>query len=200
VPVLNKFLDVVQGTFETASNATVRSPSTILLHFYLHSISHLAHFTIVEELLSEYSWNNKQLSSLSIPCNFGRSDLQLDWDSDATKLLAGRSQFDHVVVFITTHSDPVSGDLWLGEDETGKVWAAQASAVSSALVYHSSNINYETQQWLDLVLGPFKPLLSSSNLMVFLLVCGSIVKNPDTFASVKQSLARCISHFCYTYT
>lgn len=52
-PILTKLLKV-QGSFEMATSTTVLSPPTLLLHFQLDSIHHIAHFTLVDHLLHEY--------------------------------------------------------------------------------------------------------------------------------------------------
>jgi hypothetical protein len=48
-----------------------------------------------------------------------------------------------VVVFITTHTDPDRGDLWLGHDEDNEICAVAIDDVIILLFYYFiSEINY----------------------------------------------------------
>ena len=134
MPVLKHFLEV-KGTFETATNATVKSPPTILAHFHLSSIQHTAHFTIVEQLMAEYYHeDNSQLLVLDMPFNF-QSDQDVEkWNVSAAKYLANIPHYSHVVIFVTTHSDPDRGDLWFGYDKENRPCAAPANEVSGLFI------------------------------------------------------------------
>lgn len=118
-PLLNTFPKVKRG-FEVASNATVHSPSTLFLHFRLHSIKHVSHFTIVDQVLSEYYVGDNRLKVVDVPFNvYNLKDVEA-WNAYAAQQVANLSSLDykHVIVFITTHSDPDRGDLWIGEEDT----------------------------------------------------------------------------------
>jgi hypothetical protein len=133
--VLNSFLKV-KGTFETSTNATVYSPPTLLLHFRLQSVQLKAHFTIVQELLAEYHIHSKNLNVIDIPFNIG-DDEELDkWNTFAEELAAELFGFKHVIVFVTTHSDPNTGDLWRGQDKNNNPWAEEVNEVSTSLLYN----------------------------------------------------------------
>jgi len=135
VPVLKHFLKV-KGTFEMATNATVKSPPTILAHFYLSSYKHTAHFTIVEQLMAEYYHeDDSQILMMDLPFDLGSNQDVEKWNADAAKRLANISPYSHVVVFVTTHSDPDRGDLWFGYDKDKNPCAAEADEVSG-LFYH----------------------------------------------------------------
>lgn len=134
MPVLKHFLKV-KGTFETATNATVKSPPLILVHFHLSSIKHTAHFTIVEQLMAEYYHEDEsELIVMDFPFNFGSDKDITKWNVEAAKSLAKISHYSHAVIFVTTHSDPDRGDLWFGYDE-GTPCAAKVGDVSG-LFYH----------------------------------------------------------------
>ena len=61
----------------------------------------------------------------------------------ATKVVKEVSRFSHMVIFVTTHSVPKFGDLWLGNDPVrNKPCAAIVSNVSAALFYYLIDINY----------------------------------------------------------
>jgi hypothetical protein len=131
VPVLNQFLKV-KGTFETSTSATIKSPPTILLHFQLHLIQHIAHFTIVEQLMAEYYHaGDCRLLVMDMPFNVGHNEALDKWNLDAAECMHEVSLYNHVVVFVTTHSDPNSGDLWLGLDKNNKACAAKVDNVST---------------------------------------------------------------------
>jgi hypothetical protein len=131
-PVLKKFIEV-QGIFEVSTNAKVHSPPTLLLHFSLHSIVHIAHFTIVHEQLSEFYRDQDQLDAINIPFDVGHVQNLSKWKTEAADLVAGLTEYRNVVVFVTTHSDPDTCDLWLGKDEHGEVCATSVDHVSSGL-------------------------------------------------------------------
>ena len=50
--------------------------------------------------------------------------------------MADLSGYNHVIIFITTHSDPDTGDLWIGEDKRNKPCSAKVSSVSTGLFHH----------------------------------------------------------------
>lgn len=137
-PVLSTFLKV-RGAFETAIGATVHSPPTILLHLRHHSITNIAHFTIVGELLSEYYPHNDNLKVLDMPFNAGHDQAAVQWNRSATDRVAELSEgYSHVIVFVTTHSVPNNGDLWLGQDKAKKEdCATPANDVSVSLFINS---------------------------------------------------------------
>lgn len=131
MPVLNHFLKV-KGTFETSIAATVKSPPTLLLHFRLHSIELVAHFTIVQQLMAEYYHEaDSRLLVKDLPFNMGPDQAVNQWSLDAASLMGEILSYKHVVVFITTHSDPESGDLWFGHDEKNEPFAGKVSDVSN---------------------------------------------------------------------
>jgi hypothetical protein len=134
-PVLNSFLKV-KGTFETSIGARVFSPPTVLLHLHHHSIKYLGHFTIVEKLLSEYYSDDNPLNIIDIPFNVGHDQAVKKWSHEITNTVARLSQLPHkhVIVFITTHSHPDNGDLWLGLDENDERCATTVRNVSAT--YH----------------------------------------------------------------
>lgn len=118
-----------------ATNAKVQSPPTAIIHFHLDSIRHLAHFTIVHQVLAEYysEGDDDRLRLVDIPYNVGHRRAVQKWNTDAAELMAGLSQYKHTIVFVTTHSDPDTGDLWLGQDEANENCAATVGEVSSCL-------------------------------------------------------------------
>ena len=128
-PVLNKFLKV-KGTFGTSISAKVYSPPTVLIHIRLQSIAHIAHFTIVDQLLSEYYSEDNPLTVFDLPYSIGHDQAATDWNSKVTKLVARLSSRRHVIIFITTHSVPENGDLWLGKDRKGDDIATTVGNVS----------------------------------------------------------------------
>jgi hypothetical protein len=134
-PVLDKFVKVLGG-FEASIAARVHSPPTVLLHLRLHSITYVAHFTMVEDLLAEYYSAGNKLKVLDLPFNVREDKATAEWSKDAAKLISELSGFRHVVVFVTTHSVPDNGDLWLGNDRSNKPCAALVDNMSANLFYH----------------------------------------------------------------
>src|SRR5260221_13249188 len=97
------------------TNATVKSPPTILAHFHLSFIKHTAHFTIMEQLMAEYYHeDDNQLLVLDMPFNFGSDQDVEKRNVNAAKGLAKIFHYSHVVIFFTTHSDPNRGDFRFG--------------------------------------------------------------------------------------
>ena len=134
MPVFNKFLEV-RGTFEISTKARVLAPRTLLIHFRFHSIKHVAHFTIVQQLLEEYYHGNKELTVLDVPINVGDGQALVQWRSAAAKTMATLSEYQCVLAFITVHSDPDRGDLWVGQDEDNAAGAIAVDEVSIRLFF-----------------------------------------------------------------
>lgn len=121
-------------------SAKVYAPPTILVHLRLYSITHTSHFKIVEDLLSEYypinNPTNNPLTVIDMPFNVGNDRASAQWSSDVAARVADLSGFKHVIIFITTHSDPERGDLWLGQDERGEICAAPVGNVCNNIFYY----------------------------------------------------------------
>jgi hypothetical protein len=128
-PVLNTFL-TVNGAFQQSISARILTPPTILLHFYLESISHTAHFTLTENLVGEYYSSEDKLEVCNLPFNIRDERGVATWNKEASKLVAGLSGYSHVIVFITTHSVPTNGDLWIGKDNDNEGIAVTVDNVS----------------------------------------------------------------------
>jgi hypothetical protein len=103
----------------------------------LESLEHFAHFNASREVLCEYykKEHKKKLKIFDIPFDLGDDEELAGWKDYVKEVVANLSGCSHVVVFITTHSDPDSGDLWLGNDKNGMRWAGAAGSVST-LFYH----------------------------------------------------------------
>jgi len=92
----------------------------------------------VEQLLSEFYSNTNPLTVLDMPFNIRDNDAAAKWNMDVTHLVACLSQYahKHVIVFITMHSVPENGDLWLGKDKDSANCATIVGNVSTSLFYH----------------------------------------------------------------
>jgi hypothetical protein len=136
-PVFDHFLKV-KGTFELATNASVQSPPTLMIHLRLKNLPHLAHFTIVHELLAEYYHESEgQLQVLDMPFAIENDEEAAEWTVMVTNQLRMLRPHEHAVVFITTHSDPDRGDLWTKKSESPheEPCAVTVSDVSSGVFY-----------------------------------------------------------------
>lgn len=134
-PALNTFLKV-NGAFQQSISARVLTPPTILLHVYLESITHLAHFALTEDLVGEYYTNEDKLEIYKLPFNIRDEQGVAKWNSGAAKFVAGLSGYSHVIVFITTHSVPTNGDLWIGKDDDNEGIRVTVNNVSTSSFYH----------------------------------------------------------------
>jgi hypothetical protein len=134
-PVFKNFLKV-NGRFEHSISGRVQTPPTILLHLFLHSIRHAVHFTMTEQLIAEYYSGNDQLQVISIPFNIGDERAVETWARDSRRTMVNLSVPSHVIVFVTTHSVPDTGDLWIGQDDQGESIAVTVENVSTRLFYH----------------------------------------------------------------
>ncbi len=75
----------------------------------------------MEQLMAEYYHeDDSQLLVLDMPFNFGSDQDVEKWNVNAAKCLANISHYSHVVIFVTTHSDPNRGDLWFGYDKDNR--------------------------------------------------------------------------------
>jgi hypothetical protein len=92
----------------------------------------------VEQVFTEYFIANKLLKIMDMPFNVGHDRAAINWHNVVTKHMAALSGFgfEHMIIFITTHSDPRNGDLWLGKDELGENCAAKVTNASTSLFYH----------------------------------------------------------------
>jgi hypothetical protein len=92
----------------------------------------------VEQVLTEYFIADNILKIMDMPFNVGHNRAATNWHNIVTKRVAALSGsgYKHVIVFITTHSDPRNGDLWLGKDEEGENCATTVTNVSTSLFYH----------------------------------------------------------------
>jgi hypothetical protein len=91
---------------------------------------------MVEGLLAEYYSAGNKLKVLDLPFNVGEDKAVAEWSKDATKLISELSGFRHVVVFVTMHSVPDNGDLWLGNNRSNKPCTALVDNMSANLFYH----------------------------------------------------------------
>jgi hypothetical protein len=91
----------------------------------------------VDDLLSEYYHNDNRLEVIDLPFNVGQNQAMVKWNKNVQKLVKTLSGYRHVIVFITMHSTPNDGDLWLGLDERNEPCAAPVSNVSTNLFYYS---------------------------------------------------------------
>lgn len=91
----------------------------------------------MQELLGEYFQGplRNRLQVLDVPIDLGKDVAQLRWVDEAAKMVQDLDQFQHVVVFVTTHSDPDRGDLWLGRDERNQVCAVSVKDVCFVLFF-----------------------------------------------------------------
>lgn len=137
VPILRNFL-TVKGGFETSTSATVQAPPIILLHLRIHSIQHISHFNAMHQLLSEYYHDDtgNQLLVMDLAFNISDERAVAKWSDKAAAQVAGVSGYSHIIVFVTTHSDPDRGDLWLGHDKHNEPCATTISNVSTGLFYY----------------------------------------------------------------
>jgi len=66
--------------------------------------------------MAEYYFRGEtKLQVFDIPFNITNEQSLDKWNFDAAERLRGISRYEHVVVFVTTHSDPDRGDLWAGQ-------------------------------------------------------------------------------------
>jgi hypothetical protein len=137
VPVIKPFLRV-KGTFQISSKAKAQCPPTLLIHIYLESISHRAHFSITQDLLLEYygKCDDGGLQVLELPFNITDIECSSEWTRNAGRIVTSAGgRYRNVVAFVTAHSDSERGDLWLSDDKQGNQVAVHVSHVSAELLY-----------------------------------------------------------------
>jgi hypothetical protein len=91
---------------------------------------------LTEDLIEEYYTSEDELEICKIPFNIRDERGVAAWNRDAAKFVAGLSRYSRVIVFITTHSVPTNGDLWIGKDENDEGIAVTVDNVSTSLFYH----------------------------------------------------------------
>ena len=125
----------MKGTFETATRATTRFSSAVLIHLCLPSISHTLPFDVTQATLSEY-YPKGNLKIIDLPFNLVDGQKEAAWEKEVESVIADHFKCDLVFFFITNHSSLDTGDLWLGKVSPGKPIAALVSDVSTILFYH----------------------------------------------------------------
>jgi hypothetical protein len=128
-PVLRTFLKV-PGAFHISSNAAVHSPPATLLHFRVRSVENVAHFNIIQQVLAEY-YPKGGLDVIDLPFNVDTPEDEDKWCAHADETVAGLTYESRAIVVITDHTDPDTGDLWLGHDEKGVPTAQEVGLVSA---------------------------------------------------------------------
>ncbi|KAG6377670.1 hypothetical protein JVT61DRAFT_14436 [Boletus reticuloceps] len=95
----------------------------------------------------------------------------LAWPNHAGEIISRihATCFKRVVAVVTNHTDDDRSDFWLGSDEDG----SEPGAVA-------------VDEWMDLVLGPFKDVLQGS--IMYFVLCGAVVRNQEAFAGLRAGL------------
>jgi hypothetical protein len=94
---------------------------------------------VVEQFLGDYFPDPDTFQVIELLFDLGCDDAAEKWNRDALSLINRLSNLDTVVTFVTTHTDPDRGDLWLGKDELGEDCSAAVTDVSTGLCHHFSN-------------------------------------------------------------
>jgi hypothetical protein len=99
------------------------------------------------------------LQVIDIPFNVSHNQAVGEWNLQAAHRMRGISHHDHVVVFVTTHSDPDRGDLWTGVDRANQPCAVTVSNVSTGILYFIiyTDINHKLNSGLTRSLVPIQP-------------------------------------------
>jgi hypothetical protein len=88
-----------------STSATIKSPPTILLHFQLHLIQHIAHFTIVEQLMAEYYHaGDCRLLVMDMPFNVGHDEALDKWNLDAMQSACVRFPSTTMWLYLSLHT------------------------------------------------------------------------------------------------
>lgn len=137
--------------FQSSTKANIYAVPTLLLHFWLSTIRHRAHFNIIEEALHDYYPANARLQSLDIPFNLSTDDAQLKWPSQAEKIMARvrSAGYKCIVAIVTNHTDDDHGDFWLGVNEDGDEPRAAAVEEVSASISSSPLAKLPESGWIS---------------------------------------------------
>ena len=129
--VLPHFLQVT-GNFETTCGHLL-SPQTLFVHLYSKSIGSTFHAGIIQQSLTNY-FPNGGLDNFSVEFVFGTAEVVEEYALHAKRVVQEFDMgYDRVVMVLTDHSDDDTGDLWIGEDESGIMVAAPADQVSDRI-------------------------------------------------------------------
>ena len=129
--VLPHFLQVT-GNFETTCGRLL-TPRTLFVHLYSKSIGSTFHAGIIQQSLADY-FPNGGLDIFSVEFAFGTAEAAEEYALRAKRVVQEfDTGYDRVIMVLTDHSDDDTGDLWIGEDESGIMVAAPADQVSDKI-------------------------------------------------------------------
>ena len=116
------------GNFETTCGRLL-TPRTLFVHLYSKSIGSTFHAGIIQQSLADY-FPSGSLDIFSVEFAFGTAEAAEEYALCAKRVVQGfDTGYDRIVVVLTDHSDNDTGDLWIGEDESGIMVAAPADQV-----------------------------------------------------------------------
>ncbi|KAI9458301.1 hypothetical protein HD554DRAFT_2177402 [Boletus coccyginus] len=159
----------IAGKFELSTIAQVTTQPILVVNLSLTSLKGVSVGTLLDHGLGNY-FSPTGLDVLQISFDLGSDSKVNNWPALVSSLLGllPRQTYDHVVFVITNHTDEYTGDLFMGKDENLKEFSAPIDQV------------------LDTLLEPFGRLVPGS--LVYLLACGSIVANKESFSLLCQTL------------
>jgi len=115
----------VSGRFKLGTCSRILSPTVLLIHFYLLSITSTFHAGIIHQSLSDY-FPHGSLDTLDVPFDLGTDEAATEYTRRATYSIEGlRQDYEYVLIILTDHSDADRGDLFVGADGSGCSAAAR---------------------------------------------------------------------------
>ena len=175
----------VSGKFKLSAIAQVTTQPTLVINLSLASLMGVMAWTLLDHGLREY-FSPTGLNVLQIPFDLGLDSKVDKWPALVSSSLGllPRWTYDHVVFLITNHTDEDTGDLFVGTDENLKEFSAPVDQVSLLVVVLRTLLIL--LKVLNTLLEPFGSLVPGS--LVYLLACGSIVANKESFSLLYQTL------------
>ena len=118
-----------------ATRATTCSPLAVLIHLHLPFILHTFPFDVMQATQSEY-YLKGNLKIIDLSFNLVDGQKEAVWGKEVESVITDLFECDLVFFFITNHSSPDTGNLWLSEVSPDKPIAALVSDVNTILFYH----------------------------------------------------------------
>ena len=134
------------GSFELSKGAQLACLQTLLIQLRLATITVTLHTQVLFEYLHEY-FSRSQLSIITLPFDLGSNISLTNWSACMATVLAKlpTSIYCHVIITVTNHTNCNTRDLFLSQDELGRVIAALVDEVS---------VHFSSKHYISLIVHP----------------------------------------------
>ncbi|KIJ58340.1 hypothetical protein HYDPIDRAFT_34283 [Hydnomerulius pinastri MD-312] len=166
-------LPAVTSHYELSSCSEINDDPLLILHLFCKGVEPCGVAGLVYNSISSY-FDDTGLKFIELEFDFGTNAKVAAHRKKVEALVAGLQMMKHarVLVFITAHSEIDHGDLFAGHE--GRACTPKPVVVEVPMFFKV------------LFNGGIAPLLTGS--MLFLMTCGPLVNNAESFQGLRESL------------